>query len=636
MKFLLKKSFIAEHQRKKKDGTLYTVAAHYDKRTKKASVHAPEHSHNVEKLSDEDKTKFSNMHKEQHVHQFFDAHGHKLQVEHHTKMAEHHNKQADKLASEGKHRLAAESRRQADKHTVKLRSHQLKLDKHAAIVEGIGKLKEGMVEGSGTLMDDADKAHKDYVGKFGDKFKVDDENKAKTIPLDTGASAPANVKYFESNMPADNKTTIDRGKHEGEKNNSALRVYADAYRKKSEEDKAVQKQTIQDMIETNRNENRNIQHLVDRLAVINQVDKNSDPDDNVIYSNQVSGHPENESHIITRNLIPFFVRNKEEAERKLDYATDLLSDYQGQLARANYSVSIAKTAAQKNKAIKELKGINNKGIDSDGIEALRDETIPELERIYKEAKKREVESQDDKLLATNEGVQGVSRPDKLDKKKIEAGYSHRSNSVGARVAMENDWHEKAVKEFADKLEPIAKSDEQKALAKELTQKFKEDYVENRHKVLSVGAGVVSRHIAGGSKFNSKQSSSRGDSLDRAEEAFTKWGNAQMADAEYKVLRARSPEQLAAEKKAVDDKNADKQSKDDALLLKLVNFKSGDNLTFGKGKVVRVSKGKDGIPSSMTMEFDGSIKGVNDKFELGKIFGGKEKLAEAFKRVAAAQ
>lgn len=167
-RLLLQKSFIAEHQRKKKDGTLYTVTAHYDKRVKKITQHAPAtHSHDTSALSDEDKAKFDNMHKEQHATEYFDAHARRLQVEHHTKMAEHHNKRADTFQKKGYHRLAADARVKADKHTEKLRNNQLKLDKHEKSVSGIGALKDKMVAGSGQLTDDAIQSHAEYVEKLG-------------------------------------------------------------------------------------------------------------------------------------------------------------------------------------------------------------------------------------------------------------------------------------------------------------------------------------------------------------------------------------------------------------------------------------------------------------------------------------
>jgi Large polyvalent protein associated domain 23/ADP-Ribosyltransferase in polyvalent proteins len=156
------------------------------------------------------------------------------------------------------------------------------------------------------------------------------------------------------------------------------------------EKRANLKQLLEDAIKTNKLNGRQVnQESINRLAKINLFDKGEQINGDAIYSNPVSGHPENIDQTLTRNLVPIMVRSTEEALRKLDNAQKVYADATGKLARANYGVKMAKTPAEKKKATAELARLRDKeAIHAEGIDALNNETMPELQRLYKEAVKK--------------------------------------------------------------------------------------------------------------------------------------------------------------------------------------------------------------------------------------------------------
>jgi len=165
------KAFVAQHTRKTKNGNTITIQAYYDKRVKKAAVHAPDHTHNVAHLSDNDKAKFSNMHKEQHVAHFYESHAlsRKLDTEKQLlatleRSAQGHEERGDKKSVIIVHNKILKLK------TVIMR-HEKMLTRAKMISEGIGDMKHKMVDGSGTLAGDADKEHAGYVAKMGERFK---------------------------------------------------------------------------------------------------------------------------------------------------------------------------------------------------------------------------------------------------------------------------------------------------------------------------------------------------------------------------------------------------------------------------------------------------------------------------------
>ena len=167
---LLLKSFVKEHQRRKKDGSIYTIAAHYNKRVKKNTEHAPAHSHDLSHLSAEDSARFNQMHAEQHLAKHYDEHALKQQLQdnkgEHDKLAQ----EADIQEKLGNHKAATKLRNKAIKVNQRMMRFQRELSKLDETVQGIGQMKDKLVSGSGALTDDTI-AHANYVSKLGAKYK---------------------------------------------------------------------------------------------------------------------------------------------------------------------------------------------------------------------------------------------------------------------------------------------------------------------------------------------------------------------------------------------------------------------------------------------------------------------------------
>ncbi len=166
----LNKAFIQAYSYRNKKGNTINVAAHYDKRIKKAAQHAPDHSHDVSHLSAEDKAKFGNMHKEQHVTHYYEAHALGRKLDANKQLLVNLERSAAHYDSIGDKKNATLTRNKIIKLKQVIMRHDKMHGRAKAIVEGIGQMKEGFVKGSGKLTDDADKAHAHYVGKLGARF----------------------------------------------------------------------------------------------------------------------------------------------------------------------------------------------------------------------------------------------------------------------------------------------------------------------------------------------------------------------------------------------------------------------------------------------------------------------------------
>ena len=170
--------------------------------------------------------------------------------------------------------------------------------------------------------------------------------------------------------------------------------FVSKYKAASEESRKDMRDMIGDQFAMAKEKGRKTEHYTSRLALMREIDKGEAPNIDAIHSNQVEGHPENTSHQLTQGLIPYHVKNTSDVERKLDYANDVFKAANGKLAQAEYALAQAKTTAAKRKAQAEIKRLSDKeGIHRDSVDALRNETIPELERMYKAAKEAFGESQ---------------------------------------------------------------------------------------------------------------------------------------------------------------------------------------------------------------------------------------------------
>jgi hypothetical protein len=225
--------------------------------------------------------------------------------------------------------------------------------------------------------------------------------------------------YAKRNEPSQVKEVTDNLSSEQvdekQKPGNELESFAKNYRSYGNDKKEEIKQMMHDMVKTKKKNGQPYQNLVDRIAIANQIDSSSEEvDTDSIYAERASGHPENQDHALTKNLIPIKIKDTESAARKLDRANEIYSIAVGKLAKAKYDLSQAKTAAAKKKAKAEITRLQDKeGIHEDSVGALRDETIPALERLYKEAKKKYGEEKqtttstvDDKTTTTSREEQG--------------------------------------------------------------------------------------------------------------------------------------------------------------------------------------------------------------------------------------
>lgn len=213
----------------------------------------------------------------------------------------------------------------------------------------------------------------------------------------------------------------------------------------------------------------------------------------------------------------------------------------------------------------------------------------------------------------------------LDATRIDNGYKHRVlSSTSGIIKIERQDYVNAVNSLYNDLLPIAKNDAQKEALKELTAEFKQEYIKRRYRVMDIGSTVVSSAVAGRSKFNSKQSSSRGNALDRAESDFSDWLKAQPAKIKAKINALKSDAELAEEKAKADEKAAKNKESLMKIMRNIDQFKPGDAVKFGSYNIARVSFDRDGYPSSVTVN---ATDLTDNKFELARtLFGGsKEKL-----------
>lgn len=216
---------------------------------------------------------------------------------------------------------------------------------------------------------------------------------------------------------------------------------------------------------------------------------------------------------------------------------------------------------------------------------------------------------------------GIVSPEEYPVAAVEATFSHVSHSpdVGAMV-MRNAFLETVQAAYDDAI-GSAETQVQRDALMQAIERFKADYLARERSVNGARASSYSGHIAGGSKLNVRQVARRGAALDRASDAFSVWLRQAKDSVKQVVLAARNADQLAAEQQAMDEKAAHKAAREIAMMRRLLNFKQGDDIKFGLYPVAKVSFGRDGYPSSVTVS---ATDLVDNRFDLAKIlFGGSK-------------
>lgn len=230
---------------------------------------------------------------------------------------------------------------------------------------------------------------------------------------------------------------------------------------------------------------------------------------------------------------------------------------------------------------------------------------------------------------------GVVSPDEYPTAEVAKSFNHVSNSpeTGAYV-MRNAFLEAVQREY-EEAAPLAETAEQKAALDDAIAEFKDEYLRRDKGVAGVRSGAYSSKIAGRGNLDRNQVERRGNALDRASGAFFEWLNSARGKVKAAVLAARNDDQRAAEQQAKDDKAAKRAESERALIASLINFKKGDDVQFGRYPVAKVSFGKDGYPTSVTVE---ATDLTDNKFDLARTLfrGDKAKLRAIVDEVRAQQ
>lgn len=235
-----------------------------------------------------------------------------------------------------------------------------------------------------------------------------------------------------------------------------------------------------------------------------------------------------------------------------------------------------------------------------------------------------------------EPAPAVSTGPEFPLKEAISSYSGISHSAGSRGRGDAEAYEKAIADAVAEAAPFAETDAQQAAMASEETAYRSDYLAQYRRVMSVRAGTYSGHIAGRSGLNSKQANSRNSALDRANTTFFEWLARQGGRIKAAVLAARSPEQLAAaqaerdaKQAAKDAKRAESARKNVDFMVKLLTFKAGDQLALGSAVIKKVSKDREGNPSTLTYTHADGSTPVDDKIDILRVMYRRDK--EALRR-----
>lgn len=220
-------------------------------------------------------------------------------------------------------------------------------------------------------------------------------------------------------------------------------------------------------------------------------------------------------------------------------------------------------------------------------------------------------------------------------------YSHSMRNASGAARSHRDRYVKAVNELDAELAKIAETDVQKKAAAAAVSEFSKGYLAEDEKVLNARQGVVSWHIAGRSKFDSKQADRRDKALDRADSQFNAWRRAAVNAAKSKVLDARTSEQKAidAESQAAEAKEQAFQKALDELMNSVIPMtEPGMNKSAFRGKALNALNGALALDKEETLKLLEKMDSTFQK-ELGttlkKAVGARSQLWAVYQDAAGA-
>lgn len=110
---------------------------------------------------------------------------------------------------------------------------------------------------------------------------------------------------------------------------------------------------------------------------------------------------------------------------------------------------------------------------------------------------------------------------KLDLERVRRAYYGTSNSPRTAAELEQQNLDNFIKDLKETAVKEVPGISEEQLDKQLSN-IRTMYVTKRERALAVRENTVSSHVAGRSKFNSKQAAKRNSALDRAESRFSRW------------------------------------------------------------------------------------------------------------------
>lgn len=205
--------------------------------------------------------------------------------------------------------------------------------------------------------------------------------------------------------------------------------------------------------------------------------------------------------------------------------------------------------------------------------------------------------------------------------KVKASFVHISHSPGDAAYLHRNSFLEAVQSEYDNALPFAETEKQKQILKAEIDRFKQEYIAKENQSMAVRSSTYSAHIAGGSKFNTNQASQRNNALDRSQSGFSSWLSSQSGCVKNAVLAGRNQSQLDSIAKAKAEKAAKQKAGMLEMLGRIIAFKRGDQVKFGSYQIAKVSFGKDGYPTSVTLD---ATDLTDNKFDIARIFFGGDK------------
>lgn len=214
----------------------------------------------------------------------------------------------------------------------------------------------------------------------------------------------------------------------------------------------------------------------------------------------------------------------------------------------------------------------------------------------------------DKLMKIGYGTRPVTTthesvvsPLEYPTKLADASYSGISHNGSGRSRMDRDSYVETVQRLYDEAIEKVETEAQRAAVLEAVDKFKREYLKRERQVIAVRSNTYSGYVAGRSKLNARQANAGNDRLSKAQSEFYDWIKRASPSIMQAVMDSRSPEQIEAARQEEEQKRIAKERRFDDVMVRLLNYRDGDDFVLGKFQVAKVGKSREGIPKSVTFK-----------------------------------